>query len=294
MLIGTTPLYLPPLLCIQFHSVFQGTGNEWKQVTVSVIKKRGVHKAAPMPINKLCRKLVDFVLVWEEKPKVRKGRKNSRHRPFHIFRSPITLTTVASGQLIYPKWVLKSFQATSIKCLRIPKFPTQLEEAGLETEEDEESKGIDLRLYFIKGMSAHNSVFGYNQIGLIGALQTNKWFEVIMKWHWRYFPKLVTNLFLPTYCSVELNKITTTKSGILIFPRFVKLHVPMEMLKRYAEILKLRMKLKVGAQTNIWSPDSYILQPLRTIILLGICTNISYFNQMECNITLTILIQGVL
>ena len=103
MLIGTTPQYLPPILCIQFHSVFQGTGNEWKQVTVSVIKKRGVHKAAPMPINKLCRKLVDFVLVWEEKPKVRKGRKNSRHRPFHIFRSPITLTTVASGQLIYPK-----------------------------------------------------------------------------------------------------------------------------------------------------------------------------------------------
>ena len=28
--------------------------------------------------------------------------------------------------------------------------------------------------------------------------------------------------------------------------RFVKLHIPMEALKRYAEILKLRMKLKVG------------------------------------------------
>ena len=28
--------------------------------------------------------------------------------------------------------------------------------------------------------------------------------------------------------------------------RFVKLHIPMEVLKRYAEILKLRMKLKVG------------------------------------------------
>ena len=31
----------------------------------------------------------------------------------------------------------------------------------------------------------------------------------------------------------------------MVCSRFVKLHVPMEVLKRYAEILKLRMKLKV-------------------------------------------------
>ena len=30
--------------------------------------------------------------------------------------------------------------------------------------------------------------------------------------------------------------------------RFTKLHVPMEVMKRYAEILKIRMKLKVGNQ----------------------------------------------
>ena len=66
----------------------------------------------------------------------------------------------------------------------------------------------------------------------------------------------------------------------------------MEMLKRYAEILKLRMKLKVGAKTNIWSPDLYIAA-FKNDNSAGF-TNISYFNQMECNITLTILIQGVL
>ena len=32
---------------------------------------------------------------------------------------------------------------------------------------------------------------------------------------------------------------------LMVCSRFVKLHVPMEVLKRYAEILKLRMKLKV-------------------------------------------------
>ena len=31
--------------------------------------------------------------------------------------------------------------------------------------------------------------------------------------------------------------------------RFTKLHVPMEVMKRYAEILKIRMKLKVGNQS---------------------------------------------
>ena len=33
--------------------------------------------------------------------------------------------------------------------------------------------------------------------------------------------------------------------------RFTKLHVPMEVMKRYAEILKIRMKLKVGNQSYL-------------------------------------------
>ena len=73
----------------------------------------------------------------------------------------------------------------------------QLEEAGLETEEDEdmESKGIDLRLSNVKKTLPCSSIS-----------------EVIL---------------------------------LMVCSRFVKLHVPMEVLKRYAEILKLRMKLKV-------------------------------------------------
>merc|ERR550519_3241139 len=92
------------------------------------------------------RRLVDFVLVWEEKPK----------EPTYF-----------------------------ADCSKRATYISQLEEAGLETEEDEdmESKGIDLR--------------------------------------------------------------------------FVKLHVPMEVLKRYAEILKLRMKLKASTGAAM---DSLIVQ----------------------------------
>jgi len=87
------------------------------------------------PASDGSKRLVDFVLVWEEKPK----------EPNYFSN-----------------------------CTKRATFISHLEEAGLETEEDEdmESKGIDLR--------------------------------------------------------------------------FVKLHIPMEVLKRYAEILKLRMKLKAS------------------------------------------------
>ena len=87
----------------------------------------------------------------------------------------------------------------------------QLEEAGLETEEDEdmESKGIDLRS------------------------------------HHFYCHKTIPSYFWSGPFSKKI-------AGILMFCfRFVKLHVPMEVLKRYAEILKLRMKLKVITQTAI-------------------------------------------
>ena len=49
--------------------------------------------------------------------------------------------------------------------------------------------------------------------------------------------------------------------------RFVKLHIPMEVLKRYAEILKLRMKLKVGdiaLGSTLGKLLEYLITPITT------------------------------